>query len=187
MIGIFGSAFNPPTLGHKNAIIQASRSCQTILLVPSASHAFGKQMLPFELRYRMLLGFVHDIQSQIPCPIDVSDIEQQMFHEGFSPIYTFDVLARLEKELGTSELAFIMGPDNANPETWQKFYKHQEIDQRWNKILCEEQQPIRSTRLRQTVAEGATDDRLLNFTTASVVDVIRSEGLYLDAPLSTDN
>lgn len=178
MIGIFGSAFNPPTLGHKNALIQASRSCDSILLIPSASHAFGKEMLPFELRYRMLQGFIRDVQADIACPIAVSDIEQHLQIEGFNPIYTFDVLDKLEKELGTSELAFIMGPDNANPDTWSRFYRHRDIDQRWHKILCEEQKPIRSTKLRQAIKDRASDQTLLTYTTPSVVDIIRSEHLY---------
>lgn len=179
MIGIFGSAFNPPTLGHKNAIIQAAQDCQKILLVPSASHAFGKTMLPYELRFRMLVSFVQDISADVNCEVEVSDIEQQMLNEGYSPIYTFDVLNRLEHELNTKGLAFIMGPDNANPTTWQKFYKHQEIDARWHKIICEEQAPIRSTRLREQVAQGASDQELLTLTTPSVLNIIRAERLYL--------
>ncbi len=178
MIGIFGSAFNPPTLGHKDALHQAAQSCQRLLVVPSASHAFGKNMLPYEIRYRMLSAFVQDIQDDIPCPIEVSNVEQTLLQEGYSPVYTFDVLARLEQQLATTELAFILGPDNAHPDTWQSFYKHQEIDQRWKKLVCQEQQPIRSTQLRASVQAGADDQALLEQTTPSVVSIIRSEGLY---------
>ena len=180
MIGIFGSAFNPPTLGHKNALQQAAQHCQRLLVVPSASHAFGKNMLPYELRYRMLSAFVQDIQADVACPIEVSNVEQTLLQEGYTPVYTFDVLARLEKQLATSDLAFILGPDNAHPDTWQSFYKHEEIDQRWHKIICQEQQPIRSTRLRESVQAGSDDQTLLQQTTPSVVNIIRSEGLYLD-------
>lgn len=178
MIGIFGSAFNPPTLGHKDAITQATQDCNKILLVPSASHAFGKTMLPYELRYRMLMGFIQDIQPDVSCKLEVCDIEHQMLNEGMTPIYTFDVMDRLESELNTTKLAFIMGPDNANPKTWQKFYKHQEIDARWKKIICDEQAPIRSTLLRDKIADRASDQELLTFTTPSVVNLIRAERLY---------
>ena len=178
MIGIFGSAFNPPSLGHKDALIQAAKHCEKILLLPSASHAFGKDMLPYEIRYHMVSAFARDIQSDVTCPIEVSSLEQEMASEGISPIYTFDVLDRLETELGTNQLAFILGPDNANPDTWARFYKHQEIDQRWQKLICKEQQAIRSTLIREKVAEGADTETLFSLTTPSVIELIRTNNLY---------
>ena len=178
MIGVFGSAFNPPTLGHKNAIQQAAKQCQKILLVPSASHAFGKNMLPFELRFNMLVRFISDIQSEVGCPIEVSSIEQEMITDGFNPVYTIDVFERLEQKLKTDKLAFILGPDNADTVTWAKFYKNQEIDQRWNKIICQESVQVRSTLIREYIRSGCTDQTLLELTTPSVVSVIRADDLY---------
>ncbi|MDF4536048.1 nicotinate-nicotinamide nucleotide adenylyltransferase, partial [Vibrio parahaemolyticus] len=48
-IAVFGSAFNPPTLGHKS-IIDSLGHFDLILLVPSIAHAWGKTMLDYELR-----------------------------------------------------------------------------------------------------------------------------------------
>lgn len=178
MIGVFGSAFNPPTLGHKSAIMQAARQCDKIILVPSASHAFGKKMLAYETRLQLLEHFIDDIQPDVPCPLEISTIESQMMATGYQPIYTFDVLQQLERELGTHQLKFILGPDNAAPGTWQKFYKSQEIDQNWGKIECNEAVNVRSTYLRDAIKTGSTEPQLLKFTTPEVARYICNNELY---------
>ncbi|GAA3939454.1 nicotinate-nicotinamide nucleotide adenylyltransferase [Litoribacillus peritrichatus] len=178
MIGVFGSAFNPPTLGHKSAIQQAALQCDKIILVPSASHAFGKKMLAYDLRLQLLKHFISDIQPDVPCPLEVSTIESQMIAAGYQPIYTFDVLQQLENKLNTDQLKFILGPDNAAPSTWGKFYKSQEIDQNWGKIECNEAVKIRSTNLRDAVKAGNTEAQLWNFTTPGVARFICDNGLY---------
>jgi nicotinate-nucleotide adenylyltransferase len=191
MIGVFGSAFNPPTLGHKSVIMQAAEHCSKILLVPSASHAFGKNMLPYEIRFRMLASFVQDIQSNKEdinalgnCQLEVCDIEQQMLIDGVSPIYTFDVLERLEQQSHTNstqapKFKFILGPDNSKQETWTRFYKHQEIDERWGKICCQEKLPVRSTQIRELVQKIPVDTAaLLEMTTPSVASIIIAEQVY---------
>jgi nicotinate-nucleotide adenylyltransferase len=135
-------------------------------------------MLSYEQRYRMLQAFTADIQADINCTLEVSDIEQNMHSEGVSPIYTFDVLERLQQQNPNQSLTFIMGPDNAAPEIWKKFYKSEEIDTRWSKLICEEHAMIRSTYLREAVNNEAKDSELLTLTTPSVLSIIRSENLY---------
>ena len=56
-IAVFGSAFNPPSLGHKSVIERLSHF-DKVLLVPSLSHAWGKEMLPFDTRIDMVLTFI---------------------------------------------------------------------------------------------------------------------------------
>ncbi len=61
-IAVFGSAFNPPSLGHKS-VIESLSHFDLILLVPSISHAWGKQMLSYEIRCELIDAFIHDLQS----------------------------------------------------------------------------------------------------------------------------
>lgn len=76
-IGILGSAFNPPTLGHLDVLEQARQQFDLILLVPSAAHAFSKPMLSFHHRVAMCQQLVHSVQ--LPqCQLEVSEIEQEM-------------------------------------------------------------------------------------------------------------
>ncbi|EAZ99786.1 hypothetical protein [Marinobacter sp. ELB17] len=61
MVGILGSAFNPPTRGHLDAIRQALDVRDEVWLVPSIDHFFGKAMLPFPIRWQMWPLFTVDI------------------------------------------------------------------------------------------------------------------------------
>ena len=65
-IAIFGSAFNPPTLGHADAIAWLTESGQfdQIWLVPAFKHAFAKDMLDYRKRIALLAKFVTDLANQ---------------------------------------------------------------------------------------------------------------------------
>ena len=43
-IAVMGSAFNPPSLGHKDVVEQALKQCDQVWLVPAFRHAWGKSM-----------------------------------------------------------------------------------------------------------------------------------------------
>ena len=63
-IAVFGSAFNPPTRGHEDAIryvLDEVGDVEKILLVPSYHHAFAKQMADYDTRIELLKAFVNDI------------------------------------------------------------------------------------------------------------------------------
>ncbi|WP_062260074.1 adenylyltransferase/cytidyltransferase family protein [Endozoicomonas arenosclerae] len=156
--GIFGSAFNPPTLGHLDVLQQAQEAFDLILLVPSAAHAFAKQMLPFHHRLAMCQIFVDSVQ--LPdCQLKVSGIEHDMLAaHPKQPVYTFDLLERLECLYPDDQLGFIRGPDNADPETWQRFYRSDDIENRWPVFTAHERQSIRSTQVRELLVSGTSDD-----------------------------
>lgn len=42
-IAVMGSAFNPPSLGHKDVVEQALTQCDQVWLVPAFRHAWGKK------------------------------------------------------------------------------------------------------------------------------------------------
>ena len=162
-IAIIGSAFNPPHLGHKDVIEQIYQDYDEILLVPSYRHAFGKEMVAYNDRLCMasMLGQVFHAESfmnykQI-AQIATSAIERDLGANNNNPVYTFDVLNVLEKRYLKAnikaELTFIIGPDNATFETWNKFYKGKEIIERWNLRAVSERLPVHSTMIRELIAD----------------------------------
>ena len=59
-IAIFGSAFNPPSLGHKS-VIESLSHFDLVLLEPSIAHAWGKNMLDYPTRCKMVDAFIKDM------------------------------------------------------------------------------------------------------------------------------
>lgn len=150
---VFGSAFNPPHGGHLDVIEQALAVFEQVILVPSYQHAFGKSMAPFELRVAMAQALI--AEQAFSGRVQVSDIEAHIAkRKPNQPIYTYDVLCEFEALHPDWALKFVVGPDNADPEVWQKFYQHQAIDKRWGRWHAKEQKPIRSTLLRAAIANG---------------------------------
>jgi nicotinate-nucleotide adenylyltransferase len=166
-IGILGSAFNPPHLGHKDVIQQVSQNFDEILLIPSFNHAFNKKMVSYQDRLCMTSMLAQsfytgtDQTNKQLAPIITSSIEKELGSHTDSPVYTFDVLNELEQRYLNSEikptLNFIIGPDNATEKTWSKFYKREEIVERWNLTIVSERIPVRSTVIRELIADSDTD------------------------------
>ncbi len=78
-IGLLGGSFNPPHLGHLliATAVYAVEEIDHLWVIPTASHAFGKDLAPFADRVRMChLAFRHlaggaavvDIESRLPTP-----------------------------------------------------------------------------------------------------------------------
>lgn len=172
-IAVFGSAFDPPTLGHKDAIdsIMASpEKFDKILLVPSYSHAFGKHMTEYSHRVEMLTLFTEDLHDTrvITCDIEPQISQQQ------KPVYTYDVLMHINQHLyPESKITFVMGPDNL--VNWNKFYKSDEIEKRWHIFVVPQRQAIRSTLVRDAVSKKGGISR---YVTANVAKYIQLNSLY---------
>ncbi|BDX05913.1 nicotinate-nicotinamide nucleotide adenylyltransferase [Planctobacterium marinum] len=169
-IAIFGSAFNPPTIGHLDAIeFVLQRDIDEVWLVPSYSHAFGKVMLDYEVRLAMLNRFVTDI-AQIP--VKIQAIEQTIAKEG-RPVYTWDLLSHLQTTHPKHQFSFVIGPDNQ--ANWHKFYKAQDIQNHWQLLLVPERKPMRSTLVREACEQGKS---ITGMVTSSVEAFIKQKELY---------
>lgn len=156
IIGVFGSSFNPVTLGHLDIIQQAWPLFDKILLVPNLVHSFGKPMIAIEHRLKMLALFKASWFND-DTKVEISNLEAQiqLNQEKNKPIYTFDVLQTLTlnyQKMGfPCEIQFIMGPDNAQPETWQRFYRYKDIEKNWKLFVAKERVSIHSTQVRDII------------------------------------
>lgn len=152
---VFGSAFNPPHMGHADVINQALEVFDHVIVVPSFSHAFGKAMAAYSLRLDLVRTLV-ELHPDWQQRVIVSDIEKTIAKNKpvNEPIYTFDVLNELETRKPFEQLVFVVGPDNAEPETWAKFYRAKEIDERWGRWEVKERVSVRSTGIREIINSG---------------------------------
>ena len=189
-IGIIGSAFNPPHKGHQDIIEQIYSEFDEILLIPSYRHAFGKQMESFENRLYMtslLTQDFHAIKNIAFKPILTSSIEKDIGFNNSTAVYTFDVLEELEQRYLCmnieADLTFIIGPDNATHDIWNKFYRGSEIIDRWQLKVVNERMPIRSSIIRQYLLDHQQprhliDTQLKKFVNKAITDHIYQQQLY---------
>ncbi len=174
-IGLYGSAFNPPHLGHLDVLNQAANAFDLIYLIPSFNHAFGKQMAPFSQRMSMANALLQDIDSHEK--FTVSDIELEIANKQMvkKPIFTFDVLTQLSIRHPHAEIKFIVGPDNADPKVWGQFYNADKIIEKWGLWEAQERRPIRSSLIRQRISQMLSVDDLVP---AKIAQLIKQYQLY---------
>lgn len=167
-IAVFGSAFNPPSLGHKS-VIESLAHFDKVLLLPSIAHAWGKEMLDYSIRCELVDAFIQDLDMD---NVERSDIEEQLHQPGES-VTTFAVLQALEERHDTCELTFVMGPDNLL--NFAKFYKAEEILSRWTVMACPEKVKVRSTDIRAGLQKG---DDISSLTTNKVWKKLAEKAYY---------
>lgn len=115
-VGVLGSAFNPPHLGHLALAQEAlwQLGLEEVLLIPTgeAPHKRIVEDPGRELRLAMTrLAAADDPR------FGVSSLEVE--REG--PSYTFETLELLARERGDAELVFVMGADAAvGLESWKR-------------------------------------------------------------------
>jgi len=167
-IAVFGSAFNPPSLGHKS-VIDSLNHFDHILLVPSISHAWGKDMLDYDIRCQLIEAFIKDIGSS---KVELSKVEQELVTPGNS-VTTYAVLTKIGDLFPESDITFVIGPDNLF--NFDKFYKSEEILQKWSIMVCPEKVPVRSTEIRRRLSENAD---ISDLTTPSVERLLQQLKVY---------
>lgn len=167
-IAVFGSAFNPPSLGHKS-VIESLSHFDLVLLEPSIAHAWGKNMLDYPIRCKLVDAFIKDMRLS---NVQRSDLEQTLYQPGQS-VTTFALLEKIQEIHTQADITFVIGPDNFFK--FAKFYRSEEIMERWAVIACPEKVKIRSTDIRNALLEGK---EISAFTTPTVNEILISESLY---------
>lgn len=114
MIAFFGGAFDPPHLGHREAIEGLLRNpgVRAVRVLPSATPVLKTAQTSTEHRRAMAeLAFA-----------DLAEIDaREMRRSPGTPSYTFDTLTELRTELGSS-LAFVVGVDQVEQfDRWSRF------------------------------------------------------------------
>ncbi|WP_165313098.1 nicotinate-nicotinamide nucleotide adenylyltransferase [Vibrio ziniensis] len=167
-IAVFGSAFNPPSLGHKS-VIDSLDHFDRILLVPSISHAWGKEMLDYDIRCQLIEAFIQDIGSN---KVTLCKVEQELFTPS-SSVTTYAVLKKVEEIFPNADITFVIGPDNLLH--FDRFYKSAEILKRWSIMVCPERIPVRSTEIRRRLSDNA---EIRGLTTPSVERLLQQLKVY---------
>jgi nicotinate-nucleotide adenylyltransferase len=160
-VGVFGSACNPITMGHYDAITQGLVHCDVILIVPSFMHPFGKKMIDFDTRCELVNFFISDMK--IDSKVKLSMVEKDIY-EGNFPVYTYDVLQRLSLLHKNDEIIFLCGEDVY--DSLDKFYMIDYIKKTWKIIKLSDSVKIRSTLVRNSLINNGKIDNLVSKTVA---------------------
>jgi nicotinate-nucleotide adenylyltransferase len=170
-IAYFGFAANPPHLGHLKVIEWLSTRYDLVLVGPSAAHAFGKNLPPMVDR----LPLVHALLAgSVATNVTVTDIEMSLV--GTGSVYSHTVLCALRTKYPEATLHLAIGPDNAEPSVWQKFYRADEIVRDFGLVVAPDMGPDRrSTYIRKLMASGATLDALTPLTGLAVATLLMAQ------------
>src|SRR5690606_34101286 len=150
LVAGYGSAANPPHLGHMDAVAQLLDQVDEVRFIPAASHAFGKTLLPLETRLKLARMIVSDVFGPDPRVV-VDGIEGELLVPGH-PIYSLTLLRELAARYPQRTFILAVGPDNADPVTWQRFRNHQTIDRDFGRLVVAQRKAIRSTEIRACLA-----------------------------------
>lgn len=186
-VGVFGSSLNPPTMGHINVLEQSLSHFARVFVIPARKHAFHKALIPIHHRMNMLGLALQSMDNENQQRIEVLDIESKLLTDSEQPIYTYDVLEALSNYCIQNnldyQLSFIIGPDLAQPNTWQKFYRYQDIEKKWQIHIVEQEISARSEIVRAIIKKYSGDlqkmkKELSQYVGDSVTDYIIEHKLY---------
>ncbi len=184
-VAVLGATFDPPHAGHWDSVAQVYPEAAGVWLLPSASHAFGKQPVAWAHRLAMLeLGQHHWSATQpvVICPLEAELLAAQ---GGQGPIYTYPVLQELQRRL-QQPVRLVIGPDNAQPQVWARFHEAEALARDFQPWVVAERVPGRSSLCRAALARAWRGEldfaALYPLLGAPVVDYIRTQGLYQALP-----
>ncbi|MEE2644979.1 MAG: DUF2520 domain-containing protein [Myxococcota bacterium] len=170
-VAVYGGAFDPPHFGHQSAILWLLGRFDEVWVLPTAEHAFGKNMVPFEERCRLLTLLLQPFEQS---RLRISRVESE---RGLSK--SFDTLSYLSGQHPSFDFHLVIGADNLSlAHRWHRF---DELIARWPVVAfaragheraleeaceagwCVAAPPlghISSTQLRRALSEGAPDTQL---------------------------
>lgn len=167
-IAYFGFAANPPHYGHLEIVEWLAERYDLVLVGPAAAHAFGKILPPLATRMQLCeawLSYAHMDNIQL------TDIEGQLV--GDSMVFSYTVLAELRKQYPDATIHLAVGPDNAVPETWTRFYRADDIMREFGRVIAPNMgDDKRSTRIRELLASNAPYEELIELVPRPVIDLL---------------
>lgn len=180
-IAYYGIAGNPAHLGHRYVAEWLAERYDKVFVGLSAAHAFGKILPPMEIRLT-ILDALFSTSSAIN--IELTTIENALVDDG--PVYSYTVLSALRAIFPGDEIHLAIGPDNAEPKTWEKFYRASDIIEHFGLVVAPNMgNEMRSTEIRKILSEGTTLARLAEVTGSEVAAVLMANlDLYKPAAAS---
>lgn len=124
-VALFGGAFNPPHLAHLFTVqyLLSREDVDEVWIMPSAKHAFGKEMAPFNVRVKMLRECFSTMQGVLICLIE---------NERTLSGKTFDTLVTLSERSPELEFSLVIGADNLTES--HRWYRFDDLVSRWRVI-----------------------------------------------------
>lgn len=177
MIGIYGGAFDPIHNGHLEVIKSVMTQVDTLFVVPSYSHPFGKKMAPFEFRYSWANRVINDKFFKIDSPhnIIVSDVDAIIASLKEGPIFTIDTLRYFEEKynLEKKEIAFIIGEDNRERLPTYKYY---EFIKEYSLIVIDEQVNFKhSSEIKMDLSINSLKNQISDIIIPDIIKHYRSQ------------
>jgi nicotinate-nucleotide adenylyltransferase len=120
---IFGGTFDPPHLGHLEAIrgLFVNPGLARILILPSPVPPHKVSVATPEQRLDMARLLLKEIaQDKLDVELNLSELERA---RGGAPTYSFDTIQQLKREI--PNLAFVMGVDQL--EKFHTWYRYSEL------------------------------------------------------------
>jgi nicotinate-nucleotide adenylyltransferase len=187
-IAVFGGSFNPPHIGHVLAaqyVMSAFRP-ERLIVVPCVGHAYGKDNLPFEDRFKMC-----KMAFELVWGVEVSDLAT---HKGLEKGYTFDLLSHLATRYPDKRIELIVGQDAWMDIRDNKWHRSKDLQAVFNIVIVPRRKvtprapidvikyefypvpDVSSSEIRMMIKNGLDCSRLLP---ATVLSYIQENELYL--------
>jgi nicotinate-nucleotide adenylyltransferase len=183
--GIFGGRFDPPHLGHREAVrgVFKNPGIKQVLIIPAALTLHKKSWATAEQRAEMArLNFQSTPSHPFPSEIEIDLRELQRAQKNPSlPSYSYDTLLELRPIYG--EIAFIIGTDQLiQLEKWNRF-PHLLTLCHW---IILQRPPLQDERVRneqvQRVLKSWTGSGLIRLLSDSLWQIRESRSTLLLAP-----
>lgn len=188
-VALYGGSFNPPHVAHQFAILYALAAAtpafDRVFVVPTFTHPFDKQLVPFEDRMTMCLQMAKPFGGRV----EVSRIEQELAEETKGEhSYTINTVLRLKERLPQTQFSMLIGADLVpERERWHRWDELQTLIDFFivgragaeDKFADRPELPgISSTELRARLAKGEDCSRWMD---ARVLSYVLARGLYREA------
>lgn len=171
VIGFFGVTANPVHLGHREAVRSATEKVDEVWVSPVFQHPFGKKFIDYELRKEMLKLMFEEF------PLDkvrLTEVEKEYFEQVGEMVYSYNVLSFLKGKYPEHDFKLVIGEDNYKPEVWNKFYKHEAIDNEFGVVVVPDR-GVHSTQIREKLMNG---ERVESLVGKKVEKLIMKHKLY---------
>jgi len=173
-VAVYGGSFDPPHVGH--ALVAGwllwTRRVDRVWLVPAFSHAFDKELAPFERRVALCEALAADVDARI----EVRAIERDLP----TPSFTLNTLRALAQRHPRHRLRLVVGADVL--EQLDHWHRWDRIEADFEPIVVGRQgwpavpgaplfPGVSSSEIRGLLARSEPVDHLV---TASVAELLRA-------------